>query len=470
MPNKYVPHPDSRAYRRYSDEKLEACLTDIATGKMSERKASAHYNIPRQTIRNKTKGLHSGKIGGQKVFSDDEGKEFVQHISCVANLGFPITKTDFRFIVKSYLDKKKKNIKCFKNNYPGREWCNLFLKRHDKELRERFAHNISKKRANVTEKIVIDFFDHLEQELDGVPPENIFNFDETGINDDPRKKKVIFSRKSKHPQLVVNSSKVNYSVMFCGTANGEVLPPYVVYKGTQPLVTWTQGGPPGTRYAASKSGWFEQATFENWFDTVLYPELKKKDGQKVIICDNLTSHISLYVLRQCDKVKTKFICLPPNSTHILQPFDVSFFSPLKSHWRKLLHSWKQTKEGKKYTTVTKQAFPELLHELLKANAPKASDNVRAGFRKTGIYPTDRRQPIGSLPEFGLNDLNISDGVGQAFQEYIEHITENFTSPKSTSRKRLPVEPGKSISSEEVAQYLEESALKKKSSKSVKGKL
>ncbi|KAJ8869790.1 hypothetical protein PR048_028798 [Dryococelus australis] len=76
---------------RYSDEKLEACLTDMSTGKMSERKASVHYNIPRQTIRNKTKGLHSGKIGGQKVFFSNDGVEFVQHIECVANSGFPVT-------------------------------------------------------------------------------------------------------------------------------------------------------------------------------------------------------------------------------------------------------------------------------------------------------------------------------------------------------------------------------------------
>nr|CAD7572381.1 unnamed protein product [Timema californicum] len=46
-------------------------------GKMSERKATAHYNMPRQTIQNKKKGLHSGKLGGQKAFSNEEEEEFV---------------------------------------------------------------------------------------------------------------------------------------------------------------------------------------------------------------------------------------------------------------------------------------------------------------------------------------------------------------------------------------------------------
>lgn len=65
---------------------------------------------------------------------------------------------------------------------------------------------------------------------------------------------------------------------------------------------------------------------------------------------------------------------------------------------------------------------------------------------------------------------MTDAVGQVFKEYIESSRKDFTSPKITTRKRLPVEPGKSISSEEVSRYLEESASKKKSvNKESKGK-
>lgn len=103
---------------------------------------------------------------------------------------------------------------------------------------------------------------------------------------------------TKSPALLIRL--INY--YFSGVTNGELLPPYIVYKGFQPLIQWTQNGPPNARYAASKSGWFDQNLFENWFDIVLYLVLKRLTGKKLVICDNLTSHISLHVLSQCDKI------------------------------------------------------------------------------------------------------------------------------------------------------------------------
>ena len=433
MPNIYKSHPDARLYKRYSDEKLQQCLDDTATGKCSERNASAHYNIPRQTIRNKMKDVHCSTVGRQKVFSDEEEEAFVNHIACLANSSFPVTKSDLRFIIKGYLDKKRKAVNCFNNNCPGREWVSRFMKRYDEELREKFAHNMSKKRANVTENVVNDFFDNPEKE-GGFAPGKIFNFDESGFSDDPGKKKMIFVRKIKHSQLICNSSKINYSAMFCSSANEELLPPYVVYKGSQPLIQWTQHGPPGARYAASKSGWFDQSLFENWFDTVLYPVLKRRTGKKLVICDNLTSHISLHVLSQCDKIDAKFICLLPNSTHLLQPLDVSVFSPLKTHWRSILHSWKQTKEGRKNATLPKHMFSELLKKLLAETASKLPENIQSGFQKTGIFPLTRQKVISSLPKFSCND--VQGLVGEAFKEFIENFRKDFTTSKITSRKRV----------------------------------
>ena len=55
--------------------------------------------------------------------------------------------------------------------------------------------------------------------------------------------------------------------MYCGTANGDILPPYVIYKATLMYNTWMEQGPRGTRYNRTKSGWMDVATFENWFET-----------------------------------------------------------------------------------------------------------------------------------------------------------------------------------------------------------
>jgi len=65
----------------------------------------------------------------------------------------------------------------------------------------------------------------------------------------------------------MNSSKISYSLMFCCSAAGEMLPPMVVYKNKSCSVytTWVEGGPDGATYAATPSGWFNRPTFEQWF-------------------------------------------------------------------------------------------------------------------------------------------------------------------------------------------------------------
>ena len=47
------------------------------------------------------------------------------------------------------------------------------------------------RRANVKAEDIKSYFQNLRVELDGVPPENIFNFDETNFTNDPSKKKVL---------------------------------------------------------------------------------------------------------------------------------------------------------------------------------------------------------------------------------------------------------------------------------------
>lgn len=105
----------------------------------------------------------------------------------LSDIGLPISLTDLRFIIQNYLNSNKRVVKLFKNNMPGWDWGEQFLKRHP-DLKAVFGQNISRKRAQINFEVVNKFFDNLEKELDCVPPQNIFNFDESGFHDDPKKK------------------------------------------------------------------------------------------------------------------------------------------------------------------------------------------------------------------------------------------------------------------------------------------
>ncbi|KAG5863111.1 hypothetical protein JTB14_014931 [Gonioctena quinquepunctata] len=166
--------------------------------------------------------------------------------------------------------------------------------------------------------------------MEGVLPHSVINYDETNITDDPGRKKVVV-RGCRHPERINDSSKSSTYVMFAAAGDGTLLPPYVTYKAENLYNAWTEHGPKGTVYNRSKSGWFTLEIFEDWFRKIALPFFSKQDkeGKKVLIGDNLASHISPYIIEECKKNNIIFILLPPNSTGLTQPLDVAFFCPLE---------------------------------------------------------------------------------------------------------------------------------------------
>lgn len=352
--------------------------------------------------------------------------------------------TDLRMLVKTYLDKCGRTVKQFTNNYPGDDWCLNFMSRHKDRVSHRLCQNISPKRAEVNPDGVKEYFKNLEQTLKDIPPCNIVNYDETNLSDDPGRKKCIFQRGSKYPERTMHSSKSSTSIMFAGSASGELLPMYVVYRAENLWDSWTYGGPPETRYNRSKSGWFDAQCFEDWFRSIAFPYLKRKEGTKVLIGDNLSSHFNQDVLDLCKNHDIKFACLPPNSTHICQPLDVAFFRPLKIKWRNILSSWK-TNGGRRNAIVTKDKFPSLLKLLLESMKENCKSNLLSGFRKSGIAPFNPEEVLAVLPNVEEDAERVKSSVGEVFIEHLNHLRYGEQEKQQKGRrKKLSVEPGKSI--------------------------
>ena len=76
----------------------------------------------------------------------------------------------------------------------------------------------------------------------------------------------------------------------------------------------------------------------------------------MLIGDNLAAHLSPEVMKLCTEHNVRFEFLPENSTHMLQPLDVSVFRAVKAEWRNVLCQWKDemVAEGKNYASIPKQ--------------------------------------------------------------------------------------------------------------------
>ena len=99
-----------------------------------------------------------------------------------------------------------------------------------------------------------------------------------------------------------------------------------------------------TSWALGKSecGWMTSLTFFDYMSQVFEPWLSEDNVTRpvLVFADGHKSHLSLETADLCAAKQIILVALYPNSTHMLQPLDVSVFKALKSHWEKAKHAWK----------------------------------------------------------------------------------------------------------------------------------
>lgn len=346
----------ARPYRNYSAEMMSLAVEMVRNKKINSYDAEKQFNIPRRTIERKVHKLHMKNPGAQQKLTEEQELKFVKVLIVVADFGAPLTLLDLRLLVHEYLLKNNKAY-IFDGKPPGEWWARSFIERHRDKLTLRSVQNIKRARAEKTSEEIQNYFKNLGNVVKNIPSTHLINYDETNFSDNPGSVKCIFRRGTKYPERIMNSTKGCISVMFAASANGKVLPPYVVYKSDCLWSQWVEGGPEDAHFNRTKSGWFDSSTFFDWFSRIIVPWARKLEGTKVMIGDNLSSHINDEVIECCEKYDIKFVLLPPNSTQLTQPLDVAFFGPLKKTWRKILTQYKI--ENPRQASLNKCHFPPL---------------------------------------------------------------------------------------------------------------
>ena len=427
----------ARSYRSYTPETLQKAVSQYKRGKLTMRKASRKYGIPFGSLFNAIHQKHTGVTGGQLRLTAEAENRLIETIDLLSTWKIPMTGIDIKLLVKDYLDHSGVQDSRFKNNCPGDDWLKSFISRH--KLTQRLADNVKPARAEVDAAKVHCYFDELERTLAGVPPENIFNYDETNVTDNPGAKTVVCRRGLKRVERKIHHSKSSVSIMYCGNAAGTYLPPMVIYKALNYYTEWTKGGPNGSIYDATKSGWFDGRCFEQWFSEILVPHVQGQPGTKVVIGDNLASHFTLSVVQLANDNNIRFVCLLPNATHLLQPLDVAVFRPLKINWRNILETWR--KESRVKGTIPKNQFPGMLLKLQNQLNPA---NLTAGFKASGICPVDREMVLKRLPTSNQDKGGAS--VNETFNAAIADILAKHCGQgvKKKQSRGTKITPGKPV--------------------------
>ena len=236
----------------------------------------------------------------------------------------------------------------------------------------------------------------------------LWNADETGFCTAAAGQRVLARRGSREVHETAGGSGRDYvTVLGAGSADGVRLAPYILYKGVNLYLRWTEGGPAGAMYGVSKSGWMESDNFIAWFTKLFIPAVDHLlcTGPVVLFVDGHQSHLSLQLIHTAKEKGVHLYCLPPHTTHVLQPLDVGVYGPLKQAWKTIL---KQHKTHTMAAKVTKEVFPGkytltiimikvniklfhvnigLINQLWTDAFPSA--HLKSGFRASGLYPLNR---------------------------------------------------------------------------------
>ncbi|XP_053392934.1 uncharacterized protein LOC128555225 [Mercenaria mercenaria] len=378
---------------KYSPSKMKQAIASVKSGTLSRRKAAELYGIPKTTLLDKLSGRSPEervRPGPATVLTEAEENVLCDYIKLMASIGYPVTRDELLTEVKKVIDLDGRNTP-FRNNKPGKDWFYAFRRRHP-DLSERSAMCLGHHRAVVNMAMIQGWFDglveHLQSEVQDYQsllkdPRRLFNCDESGFPLCLKTGKVLAERGARHVYHVSSSNKQQITVMVCFSAFGNYVPPLIVYPGERFRDTGIEAFPTAI-YGHTHNGWMDSELFVAFLEHFSsYVDHENIPKPVLLFVDGHSTHMSRDAATYCANNGIILYCLLPNATHILQPCDVGFFSPMKSAWKKNLKHWQLENIGE---TLTKRQFPAVFKSAWETVS--TLENAAHGFRRSGLYPLD----------------------------------------------------------------------------------
>jgi transposase-like protein len=186
-PKKKVQGRPVHYRKRYNEDNLQQAVKEVKENRMTLGEAAREFQVPKTTLFDRVKERVTDKSGRPTVLSEMEEQYLVERLIVLGDWGFPVSRRDLRTLIKNYLDGQGRTTR-FPDNFPGKDFVTGFLARH-KELTVRTASQIKRSRAAVSREDVRSFFARFVKSAQGVLPENMYNSDETNLNNNSKDSK-----------------------------------------------------------------------------------------------------------------------------------------------------------------------------------------------------------------------------------------------------------------------------------------
>jgi hypothetical protein len=279
----------------------------------------------------------------------------------------------------------------------GKRWASNFVKRH-KELKSRFCRNYDYKRAKCEDPTVIrNWFKLVENTIAkyGIDLADIYNFDEAGFLMGMIASGMVVTGAERRgrPKLVQPGSREWITVIQAINAEGWAIPPFIIGAGQYHLATWYRESnlPDDWAIATSPNGWTDNELGLEWLKHFDRSTSARSVGHyRLLILDGHESHHSLDFEKYCQANKIVTLCMPPHSSHLLQPLDVGYFSLLKkAYGQEIEHLIRCS-----ITHVSKNEFFPAFYAAFQATMTEK--NIKAAFKGAGLVPLDPESVVSKL--------------------------------------------------------------------------
>ena len=382
------------ARQSWAEDSMRQAIEAVRTREMGYQKASAQFAVPKSTLERRVKDINKRALGTlkilgskQPVFNNAMETELSNYIQRMEERLFGLTTDDIKGLAFQLASRNGiPNPFNKEDERAGRDWLCGFLKRNA-ELALRTPEATSAARARGFNKTsVVKFFELLSGliEKNHYSPHNIYNCDETGITTVQSKSPKILAKKGKKRVGALTSAERGtlVTVEIAANAAGNFIPPFLIFPRVRMKLELMEGTPPGSIYACHSSGWMQTEIFTIWFRHFLAYAKPTEENPVLLILDGHSTHTkNIEVIDLARDNHVEILCLPPHTTHRLQPLDVSFMKPLSTYFDQEVNKWLKNNPGR---VVTQFQLGGLFGKayIRSANMETAVN----GFKATGICP------------------------------------------------------------------------------------
>ena len=391
--------------------------------------------------------VHGTKPGPASYLSGKEEKDLAVFLKDCAAVGYGKTRRDVMNIAQG-VAKEKGLLRGVRISQGW--WCRFLERQNDLTLR-RGDNTAHVRMAAVNQETLAQYFELLKDTLVEHnllhSPSNIYNMDESGIPLDPKAPNVVAVKGTKKVRYRSSGRKGQVTIVACGNAAGQVIPPMVIFDAKNLNHAWTDNEIPGTKYGLSDKGWITTELFEGWL-VEHFLQYAVSMRPLLLLLDGHSTHYQPSVVRYAKENQIIMLCLPPHTTHETQPLDCGVFAPLKSHWTSVCHDFIQQNPGK---VITKFNFNSLFSKAwLHAVTPS---NIISSFKSCGVYPLNPKaiQPVGGQETQVQEECSPTEA--QLETSVPDNPSVSFTD-EQIERFRRRLEEGYDLEDPEYSRWLE----------------